>query len=329
MFASLQTQNRVVQSKKLGIGVCYGLNGRSLPSPIEVVSKYKKHSVGKMRIYEPNRDVLNALRGSDIDLTLGVRNQDIPFLATNFASADWWFQSNVEPYLKDINIPYITVGNEVVPGQFSESLVPAMQNLQTVLRARNLMDIVTTTVVHAAVLSDSYPPSAAHFSTSSNETMNMVARFLSSQGAPLLINIYPYLAFASDPWNIDLNYALFNTNGTAIQDGNLSYRNLFDAMVDSYIWAMEKIGVTNVDVVISESGWPHSGNGDLTTQELAATYNRNFIQHVTNGGTPKRPYSYVEGFLFSMFDEDQKPDGVEQNWGLFKTDMQPNYDLLP
>lgn len=120
------------------VGVCYGLNGNNLPSPNEVVNLYKQNNFTKMRIFEPNPRVLEALRGSKIELTLGVRNNDIPILAAGEDAAKSWFMTNVQPYVDDINITYITVGNEVVPGQFSESILPAMQNLQKVLRSKNL-----------------------------------------------------------------------------------------------------------------------------------------------------------------------------------------------
>lgn len=120
------------------VGVCYGLIGDNLPSPKDVVSLYKKYNIQKMRIFEPYPQVLEALRGSNIELTLGVRNNDIPILASDEGAANSWFMSNVHPYMNDIHISHITVGNEVIPGEFSESILPAMQNLQNVLNSNNL-----------------------------------------------------------------------------------------------------------------------------------------------------------------------------------------------
>ncbi|KAI6683632.1 hypothetical protein NL676_029545 [Syzygium grande] len=71
-------------------------------------------------------------------------------------------------------------------------------------------------------------------------------------------------------------------------------------------WAMEKEGVSNVDVVVSESGWPSVGNGGFTTPQLARTYNQNFVKKfLAKQATPKRPDHYLEGFIFAMFNEDQ------------------------
>ncbi|CAO2814910.1 unnamed protein product [Amaranthus hypochondriacus] len=309
------------------VGVCYGLNGNNLPSPNEVVNLYKQNNFTKMRIFEPNPRVLEALRGSKIELTLGVRNNDIPILAAGEDAAKSWFMTNVQPYVDDINITYITVGNEVVPGQFSESILPAMQNLQKVLRSKNL-GTRTTTVVHSAVLGTSYPPSAGTFSDSARPFMSEIIGFLSSEKSPLLVNLYPYFPYAAEPQQIPLNYAQFGRPVHLITDGHLIYSNLLDAMLDGFFSAMEKEGVGNVNIIISETGWPHDGNGNFTTPALAAAYNQNFIDHVnTFRGTPKKQDAPLEGFLFAVFDEDMKDPGVEQHWGLFQPNKQPNYHL--
>ncbi|KAK9677762.1 hypothetical protein RND81_11G165300 [Saponaria officinalis] len=317
----------VVGQMNPNIGVCYGLLGDNIPSPKQVVNLYKKYGIQKMRIYQPYPNVLEALRHSGIHLTLGTLNQDIPVLASSVAAAKSWFNTNVKPYINDVDIQYINVGNEVVPGQYSESIVPAMQNLQKVLKKNKLRTKVTT-VVHSGVLGSSYPPSAGQFSEAARPYMRQIIQYLASRKNPILVNVYPYFPYASQPKDIGLEYAQFTTNKTVVQDGSLSYSNLLDAMLDTFYWAMEKEGVYNVKIIISESGWPHAGNGNFTTPELAATYNRNFIKHISNISTPKRPNAKLEGYLFDIIDEDQKAPGVEQNWGLFNSSMQPNYSLL-
>ncbi|KAL3749040.1 hypothetical protein ACJRO7_010176 [Eucalyptus globulus] len=102
------------------IGVNYGMVGDNLPSPETVVQLYKKYSIGKIRLFDPNPDALNALRGSGIDVTLGIRNQDLPSIASSVDLAKAWFDANVQPYITDINFQYITAGNEVVPGDLAQ-----------------------------------------------------------------------------------------------------------------------------------------------------------------------------------------------------------------
>lgn len=59
-----------------------------LPSATDVINPYKKYGIGKIRLFEPNNAALNALRGSQIDVTLGVRNEDLPNLPANQDAAN-------------------------------------------------------------------------------------------------------------------------------------------------------------------------------------------------------------------------------------------------
>uniref|UniRef100_A0A7C9CBT0 Glucan endo-1,3-beta-D-glucosidase n=1 Tax=Opuntia streptacantha TaxID=393608 RepID=A0A7C9CBT0_OPUST len=259
----------------------------------------------------------------------GVRNQDMPTLASSVASAEQWFVANVEPYVDGIAIPFIAVGNEVIPGEFSESILPAMQNLQTILNNRGLAGMRTTTVLSMQVLASTYPPSGGVFTDAAKPFMGPILEFLSAQGAPLMVNVYPYFAYASDPDHVPLPYAQIIATEPVIRDQGLNYTNLFDAMVDCFVWAIEKSGVADVEIVVSESGWPHDGNGQFTTIDLAKTYNQNFMKHIlSNAGTPKRPGAYIEGFIFAMLDENLKPARVEQYFGMFKPNLEPNYNIF-
>ncbi|XP_074310443.1 putative glucan endo-1,3-beta-glucosidase BG4 [Silene latifolia] len=324
----LSTSIMVLGQSNGDIGVCYGLIGDNLPRPKEIVSLYQKLGIKKMRIFQPYPEVLEALRGSGIQLVLGTLNQDIPFIASGEDAAREWFMSRVQPYVNDIDILYISVGNEVIPGEFSESILPAMENLQKVLDSNNL-GTKATTVVHAILLGTSFPPSEGKFSDKSGPFITEILKFLSSQKTPLLVNLYPYFPYAENPTEIPLDYALLSSTDTFVQDGPLSYTNLLDAMLDAFYWAVEKEGVNDVNIVISESGWPHGGNGDLTTSELASIYNSNFVKRVESGnGTPKRPQAKIEGYIFALLDENLKEPGVERNWGLFTPTLQPNYVLF-
>ena len=104
-----------------------------------------------------------------------------------------------------------------------------------------------------------------------------------------------------------------------MRDGELEYKNLFDAITDAVYSALERAGGgASVKVVVTESGWPSKENGDTATIENAWMYNNKLIEHVSaGGGTPKRPGEAIEAYLFAIFNEDLKPIGTEQNFGLF------------
>ncbi|VAH80782.1 unnamed protein product [Triticum turgidum subsp. durum] len=173
-----------------GIGVNYGMMGSNLPSPDKVVALYKANNITDVRIFHPDTNVLEALRGSGLGVVLGTLNSDL---------------------------------------------------------------------------------------------------------APL----------ASDA----------------------SYANMFDAILDAVYAAVEKAGGgESLELVVSETGWPSGGGGYGASVENAAAYINNLVRHVGRG-TPRRPGKAVETYIFAMFNENQKPEGVEQYFGMFQPDMSQVYPV--
>ncbi|KAL5227294.1 hypothetical protein ABZP36_015559 [Zizania latifolia] len=305
------------------IGVCYGVLGNDLPSRSEVVQLYRSKGINLMRIYYPDKEALAALRNSGIGLILDVGGVDVmTSLAASPSNAASWVRDNVRPYYPAVNIKYIAVGNEVQGGA-TNSILPAMRNVNSALSAAGLGGIKVSTSVRFDVIANSYPPSKGVFK---DAYMTQIARYLASTGAPLLANVYPYFAYRDNPRDISLNYATFQPGTTVRDDGNgLTYTNLFDAMVDAIYAALEKAGTPNVRIVISESGWPSAG-GFAATIDNARTYNQGLIDHVGRG-TPKRPVA-LEAYIFAMFNENQKTgDATERHFGLFYPNKSPVYPI--
>jgi Glycosyl hydrolases family 17 len=214
------------------------------------------------------------------------------------------------------------MGNEV-SGDNALNILPAMLSIHAALLSAGL-SIKVTTSVSMSVLGTSYPPSHGEFSSDSSY-MTPIVQYLAVIDAPLLVNVHPYFTYVGNQADISLDYALFTSLDYVVIDGPYKYRYLFDAMVDAVYSAMEKVdGGSNVRVVVSETGWP-SGGGDAATVQYARIYNQLLIMHVSQG-TPKKP-TPLETYIFAMFNENQKPAGVEQNWGLFHPDKTPVYPI--
>ncbi|ERN08286.1 hypothetical protein AMTR_s00156p00025900 [Amborella trichopoda] len=310
------------------VGVNYGLVGDNLPEPSAVVELCKSNNIQRIRLFEPNIPVLEALRQSGIAIAVGVKNEDLQNLAVDQAAATTWIANHVTPYINDINFDYVVVGNEVSLADEGINVAPAMRHLYNALQDAGKSAVKVTTSIALDSLSISYPPSAGAFSTSVVAPMEIIASFLISTSSPLMLNAYPYFAYASDSQHISLDYALFRPSAPVVQDGNLSYHNIFDAMVDALYSALEKVGGSALSIVVSESGWPSAGNGNFTTVALAQEYNTNLISHVAAGqGTPKKPGFATRTYLFALFNEDQKSPGVEENFGLFYSNMKPVYPI--
>lgn len=313
----------IIHTGAQSVGVCYGANGNNLPTKQAVVDLYKSNGIGKIRLYNPDEGALQALRGSNIEVILGVLNDQLQSL-TNSGAATNWVNKYVKPYSPNVRIKYIAVGNEVHPGSSeSGSVLTAMQNIQNAISSSNLQNQVkVSTAIDTTLLGNSYPPNDGVFSDSASQYIKPIVSFLAKNGAPLLANVYPYFAYVNNQQSIGLDYALFTRQGK----NEVGYQNLFDALLDSLYAALEKSGGNNVKVVVSESGWPSEGGTGASVQN-AGTYYRNLIRHA-KGGTPKRPNGPIETYLFAMFDENQKggPE-IERHFGLFRPDKSPKYQL--
>ena len=103
--------------------------GNNLPSPGEVINMYKQYNIGRMRLYDPNKDALQALRGTNIELMLGIPDKKLKRIASSQEYANTWIRNNVQNY-GDVTFRYIAVGNEIKPdGPYVKFLFPAMQNI--------------------------------------------------------------------------------------------------------------------------------------------------------------------------------------------------------
>lgn len=145
-----------------------------------------------------------------------------------------------------------------------------------------------------------------------------------------MVNPYPFFGITTDRPET-LNYALFKPNGGVFDAvTGLNYTNMFDAQMDAVFSAMKKLGYEDVELVVGETGWPSAGdpNQPGVGLENAASYNGNLIKHVNSGkGTPLMPNRTFETYIFSLFNENLKPTVSEQNYGLFKPDLTPVYDV--
>ncbi|GMY07161.1 putative glucan endo-1,3-beta-glucosidase GVI [Fagus crenata] len=323
-FASLHVSSLLNQ---VGVGVNYGLLGDNLPAPDATIGLLKSRNITKARIFDPNPDVLRALEGSNIEVVLGVRNEDLQQLASDKNAATSWVANNVVPHFPAVKFRYITAGNEVIPGPLATFVYGAMQNLDAALKSANITVPVSTAVSYG-VMGAAFPPSSGAFLDSELEVMGSIVSFLSKNRSPLLANVYPYYTYANDPVHVRLDYALGTSQHKVVADGLNQYTILLDAMVDAMYAALEKRGGQDVRIVVSESGWPSAGNGDIATLANAQTYVNNLIAHVSSGlGMPRRPGSAMETYVFALFNEDLKPSGTEQNFGLFHPDMTEVYPV--
>lgn len=318
------------------LGINYGMVADDLPPPSQVAKILKSISVSETRIYTANSSVLQAFANTGISIIVGIDNGVVASL-TDAQIATNWVQENVANYLPNTQISGLAVGNEVYTGSdtaLMANLLPAMRNLYSALVSLNLENQVMVSTAHSlAVLSSSYPPSGGVFvSAIASSYLMPLLQFLSQTGAPFMINCYPFFAYKANPTSVSLQYVLFQSNsGVTDPNTGLVYYNMLEAQVDAIYSALQALGYTNLEVVVSETGWPSAGDPDEAgaTVENAQAYNSNLIQLLeSNKGTPHRPDVPLKAYIFALFNEDLKPGPTsERNYGLFKPDGTQAYDF--
>jgi len=321
----------------VSIGINYGQIGDNLPSPSRVSYLLRSMQVSKVKLYDADPTVLSAFLDTDVEFVVGIGNENVSAMAADPTAARAWVQRHVQPYLASgTRITCITVGNEVLKGNdtaLKAALLPAMQSVYAALTALGLQGAVNVTTAHSLdIMGTSYPPSAGAFAPDAVPYVQPLLGFLSMARSPFLINCYPYFAYKADPGNVPLEYVLFQPNA-GVTDANtrLNYDNMLYAQVDSVYAAIQALGHTDVDVKISETGWPSRGDPDEAgaTPEYAGTYIGNLLQRIEmKQGTPLRPSVPIDVYVFALFNENLKPGPAsERNYGLFYPDGTPVYNV--
>ncbi|KAH7307543.1 hypothetical protein KP509_22G064500 [Ceratopteris richardii] len=322
------------------VGFNYGTQMSVVPTSWQVVNLLKTQHITSIRLYEANDELMHALAGTGVEVSIGVPNTQLLSVGQSNSSARNWVNRNVIPFLPKTNITSIVVGEEVFTAMPNAALVllPALNNLYSALEAIKLhKQIKLSTTISPAVILDSFPPSQAFFNKSLNGLMLPLFNFLMQTGSYLMLNVDTYSIYKISSNVISLDYALFKPLSSAEEavDTNtlLTYTNLFDAVLDSAFYALHRLNFSKLLLVVSATGWPsHSSSPDdpEATTDNASTYNSNLIARIVNNtGTPKHPRMPIDTFIQELFSEDLRAgSAISRQYGLFNaTTLLPNYLL--
>ncbi|XP_073313235.1 glucan endo-1,3-beta-glucosidase 14-like [Primulina huaijiensis] len=331
----LTFSDSLVCVRGLGVGINYGQIANNLPPPSRVANLLKSVNISRVKLYDADPNVLSAFANSDVEFVIGLGNEYLQKM-TDPVQAQSWIQQRVQPYISLTKITCITVGNEVLTGndtQLKSYLIPAMQTVYGALSNLGLSKEIFVTTAHSfGILSNSYPPSAGAFRQDLAEYIQSILNFHAQTDSPFLINAYPFFAYKDDPEQISLSYALFQPNSGMIDPlTNLHYDNMLYAQIDSVYSAIKALGHTDIQVKVSETGWPSKGDQNEVgaTPENARLYNGNLLRRIEQSqGTPGKPSVPVDIYFFALFNEDLKTGPLsERNYGLYYPDGTPVYNI--
>lgn len=326
----------------LPIGVNYGANADNLPTPAAVASFLAKSTtIDRVKLFDANPAFLDAFAANapSISLAVSIPNSALPSFAdrsTGLDAARGWVRDNLSPHVANgANVTLLLAGNEVlgptVVPDLVVALLPAMRRLAQALQLENLPGVRVTTPHYLGILapSDGIPSNARFRPGLDTKILAPMLKFHNDTGSPFMVNAYPYFSYNA----ATLNYAVFRPNAGVYDPGTrLNYTSMFDAQMDAIYTAMKKLGYgAGVQIAVGEAGWPTKGEAGQVGvgPEDARDFNAGMIRVCSGGkGTPLMPGRTFETYVFSLFDENQKPGPIaERNFGIFNTDFTPKYDL--
>ncbi|KAF2539085.1 hypothetical protein F2Q68_00022010 [Brassica cretica] len=326
----------VICPKASSIGANWGTQASHPLPPDIVVRMLRENGIQKVKLFDAEYDTLRALGKSGIEVMVGIPNEMLASLASSLKAAEKWVAKNVSTHIKtdNVNIRYVAVGNEpflsTYNGSYLTTTFPALRNIQIALIKAGLQNQVKVTCpLNADVYESSNTfPSGGDFRANIRDLMITIVKFLSDNGGPFTVNIYPFISLYNDA-NFPVDYAFFDGNSQPVSDGGTFYYNMFDANYDTLVHALEKNGFGNMPIIVGEIGWPTDGDKNANV-EFARKFNQGFMAHISGGkGTPRRP-GPIDAYLFSLIDEDAKsvqPGYFERHWGIFTFDGLPKYVL--
>lgn len=115
------------------VGVNYGRLGTNLPPPrisVRLIQSLLKAK--RVKIYDANAEILEALRNTGIQVSIMLPNELVVNASTNQTFSDQWVRSNVVPFYPETLIRYLLVGNELISstGAFPTSFLPLLSRFR-------------------------------------------------------------------------------------------------------------------------------------------------------------------------------------------------------
>ncbi|PNX72227.1 glucan endo-1,3-beta-glucosidase 8-like protein, partial [Trifolium pratense] len=319
-----------------GVGVNWGLLATNPIDPHIVVNMIKDNGIKRVKIFDTDPWILGAFAGTDIEVMVGIPNDQLKKLSKDMDEAEDFVKHNVSKHMHDggVNIRYISVGNEAFLKSYGGSYIgttfPAMQNVQKAINKAGLGDkIKVTTALNADVYdTSSDKPSGGNFRADISDVMKQIVQFLDENKSPFLVNIYPFLSLYQNE-AFPKDYAFFDSSSRTITDDNQQYTNVFDANFDTLVWSLKKVGHPDVSIMIGEIGWPTDGHHHANPDNAKRFY-QGFLKKMANKeGSPLRP-GPMNVYLFGLVDENLKsvaPGDFERHWGIFHFDGKPKFPI--
>ncbi|CAN1190935.1 Dof zinc finger protein DOF3.4 [Linum perenne] len=315
-----------------GIGVTITRDCKTVPPPKEIVLQCLKIKAKRVRLYDAfkDRDILEALRIQGLQVTVGVSNVDVIRIATdnNQIAAVNWLKTNIQPFANDVSFRCIIVGHNMIDAgiKFTTSVYQALVHLQAAQTTLGMMIPMAVEVDHNLLGDNTFYPSDAEFAPQFVGILTQILNLLHKNVGMLVVDIYPMSRYYGEYFyyqKLSLQYILMGQiDQFLLTDSGIPYYNVYDTGVDCFYWAMEKIGIKGMRIMVGETGWPADHDRELADVGYQSVYMNNLIKRLESGnGTPLKTWP-VETFLRTLYVQD-KWKAYGDGYGLFFTNGTP------
>ncbi|CAK9140485.1 unnamed protein product [Ilex paraguariensis] len=316
------------------LGLNWGRHTTQKLLPSMVIDLLLENGIKKVKLFSLNDAVLTAFAYTDIELMVSIPSVLLYEVNTTDDARDW-VKTNIGPYLTNVKITTVVIGNEPFSAVDDEQgylkVISVMKNIQTALNEAGYGHIKAN-IPHFSDTLQPYPlvkPSDADFRDDIKDYMLQVLRHLRVHDAPFLANISPI--FLIDQFNLtDIEFLfLDNYSNHTIQDNIITYRNAFDAAHDAYVSALNKNGFSDMKIVVGQIGWPTDGSKEANLVNSERFFKGFLRRMASEKGTPLRPEP-LEAYLYNLQDENKikiARSGYQRHWGIYKFDGTPKFKI--
>ncbi|PHT80833.1 hypothetical protein T459_13848 [Capsicum annuum] len=303
-------------------------------SPAMVVDLLLQNKIPSLRLMTSGYDIIEVFAATNISITITMGNSFMYQANRKDLAYNWVNERIKSPINKGVNIVELTIGSEPFSNTFLKKVsnyevVNVLKLMRESLDAMDLGYVKTTTAHGMDVLKVSKFPSEADFRDDiKKEMLESLAEF-NRTGAPFVLILFP-IHFVKEILKYPMEFAFFDNNsGFTIEDGNVTYTNAVELMIDFVAWAIKKAGYPNMKIRIAQIGWPTDGYLHANVQN-AERFHRELLKFiVSQKGTPLKP-GPMDIYLHSLCDENNFATmfgTFQRHWGIYRADGHPKYKI--
>ncbi|MCD9640031.1 hypothetical protein HAX54_025044 [Datura stramonium] len=277
---------------------------------------------------------IGSINATNISISVTLGNQ-VMWQANRTDLAYNWVNDRIkDPINKGVNIVELTIGSEPYSNTFLKQatnyqVVKVLKLMRESLDDMGLGYVKTTTAHGMDVLKVTKFPSEADFRDDIKGLMLESLAEFNRTGAPFVLYMFP-IHFVKDIMNYTMEFAFFdNKSGFKIEDGNITYTNVVELMIDSVAWAIRKAGYPDMKIMIGQIGWPTDGYPHANIKN-AERFHKGLLKFVASKkGTPLRS-GPIDIYLHSLSDENMFRTifgTFQRHWGIYEADGNPKYKI--